>query len=112
MGLGTARSTTRRPRGSRAALSEPPSNNLSWRVTVLEREVDRLKEGKPDVVAERVTRLSADVENLRRDMNTDMAEVREQLESSRKILIGFFVSFAVLAVGIAVTYVVTGAAPA
>lgn len=90
-----------------------PSNNLSWRVTVLEREVDRLKEGKPDVVAERVTRLSADIENLRRDVNEDFRELREEeikglreeLATQRRILIGAFIS---IATGLILAYVLGG----
>lgn len=86
-----------------------PSNNLSWRVTVLEREVQSIKDGKPDVVADRVARMAADVEGLRREVHEDMGALRDELATQRKILIGFFVSFALLAVGIALSYILGGA---
>lgn len=74
-----------------------PRNGLAWRVGVLEREVQRLQDGKPDVVAERVERLFE-----------EMKALREELSSQRKILIGFFASFAGVAVLIVVAYLVTG----
>ena len=87
-----------------------PSNNLSWRVTVLEREVDRLKAGQPDVVAERVTSLSGRITDLRLEMREDMARLKEQLDdlkterkSDRRVLIGFLVSVALVALGLALT---------
>jgi len=90
-----------------------PRNNLSWRVTVLERDVDRLKEGKPDVIAERVTRLSGDIENLRRDVNDDFRSLREEeikglrdeLATQRRILIGSFIS---IATALLIAYAVGG----
>ena len=113
MGLGIARSCPRRSRLRGVRLEgvvsdTTPSNNLSWRVTVLEREVDRLKEGKPDVVAERVTRLSADVEHLRRDMHDEMEAVKAQITAVVRILIGAFVT---IATGLVVAYIVNGGSP-
>jgi hypothetical protein len=85
-----------------------PGNNLSWRVTVLERQVERLQEGKPDVVAERVSRMASDVSDLRRELHDDVQALRDELATQRRILIGFFVSFALLAVGIALSYILSG----
>lgn len=85
-----------------------PSNSVSVRLLRLEEDVRELQRGQPAVIAERVTRLSADIENLRRDMNEDIDGLRSELASQRKILIGFFVSFALLAIGIALSYLLTG----
>lgn len=90
-----------------------PRNNLSWRVSVLEAEVKSLKDGKPDVVAERVTRLSGDVEILRRQMHEELRELRDddikglrdELAAQRKILIAAFSS---IAFGLILAYVVGG----
>jgi outer membrane murein-binding lipoprotein Lpp len=106
MGRGSTRSVIRRARGSRDPLSTP-SNDLRWRVDRLERDVADLQKGQPAVIAERVTRLSADVENLRRDVNEDFTEIRTELASQRKILIGAFVS---IATGLILSYVLGGGA--
>lgn len=88
-----------------------PRNNLAWRVTVLEREMDRLKEGRPDVVADRVTRLSSDVAQLKREFHDELRELRDddikglkdELATQRRILIGAFIS---IATGLILAYVV------
>lgn len=93
-----------------------PRNNLAWRVSVLEREVQSLKDGRPDVVADRVKRLASDVEGLRREMHEELRDLRDddikglrdEMKTLRQILIGFFVSFALVALGIAVTYILAG----
>jgi hypothetical protein len=79
-------------------------------VTVLEREVERLKSGQPDVVAERVTTLSGRITDLRLEMREDMSGLKEQLDDlrrdrsgDRKVLIGFLVSVALVALGLALT---------
>lgn len=90
-----------------------PRNNLAWRVTVLEREMERIREGRPDVIAERVTRLSADIENLRRDVNDDIRELRDddirglrdELAIQRRILLGAFIT---IATGLIIAYVLGG----
>lgn len=85
-----------------------PTNNLSWRVTVLERQVQALQDGKPDVVADRVGRMAVDLQEHRRETHEEFVELRSELATQRRILIGFFVSFALLAVGIALSYILTG----
>lgn len=72
-----------------------PRNNLTWRVTVLEREMRSLIDAKPDVVAERVTRLSADIESLRREAHDDTEALRSEMATQRRILVGAFISIAV-----------------
>jgi ABC-type nitrate/sulfonate/bicarbonate transport system permease component len=99
MGLGTARGSSRRARGSSDLLSTPasPSNNLFWRVTVLEKEMERMKEAKPEVVADRVTRIAEDI-----------TAIKSELATQRRILVGAFISIAVgLIIAIAVSSPVT-----
>ena len=87
-------------------------NNVEWRVANLEREVNELKRGRPDVVADRVQRLSEDLADLRRHLDTEIRETRESiergdrenaggLESQRRILIGAWVT---IATGLIVAY--------
>lgn len=96
-----------------------PRNNLSWRVTVLEREVQGLKDGQPAVVADRVSRLATEIDSLRRDVNEDLVALKIELRErdkkqseeravDRKILIGFFVSVALIGIGVALSFVLSG----
>jgi hypothetical protein len=87
-----------------------PRNNLAWRVSVLEAEMKAIKDGKPDVVADRVAQLSERVNNLRLDMNTDMTELRHELDGQRRILIGFFVTLAIIGITAIATIVTSGVA--
>jgi predicted nucleic acid-binding Zn-ribbon protein len=78
------------------------NNNLNFRVSMLERRLDKLEDGKPDVVSERVARLSKDVVELRHEFQSeikdlredDLSSLREELATQRKILIGAFISIA------------------
>lgn len=74
-------------------------------MTVLERQVARLEEGKPDVIADRVTRLSVDIDALRRDVNDDIARLSAELAVQRRILLGAFIS---IATGLILAYVIGG----
>lgn len=56
-----------------------PRNNLSWRITLLEREVERLKAHQPDVVAERVGMLSLRVAELKAEINEDLGALRIEM---------------------------------
>lgn len=96
-----------------------PRNNLSWRVTVLERELERLKAGQPDVVAERVATLSARVSDLKRELNEDMAalrtEMRERDETAakavrdfRRIFVTVFTGVGIAVTGAVVALIITG----
>lgn len=95
----------------------PGGNNLTWRVTVLERAVERLEGGKTDaaVVADRVTRLSGDIQEARREFHDgikdlredDIRSLREELATQRRILIGAFVS---IATGLILAYILGGGA--
>lgn len=86
--------------GASAVSTESPRNNLAWRVSVLEREVSTLKEGKPDVIAERVATLTRafadhkrevhdDINNVRAENTKSNGEVRDDLKGVRRILLGF-----------------------
>ena len=93
----------------------PHGNNLAWRLTVLEREVERIKAGQPDVVAERVSVLSVRISDLRVEVREDMAGLKDQLDdlrlerrSDRRVLIGFLVSVALVALGLALTNLFAG----
>jgi uncharacterized protein YicC (UPF0701 family) len=83
------------------------SNAFESRLRRVEEDVRELQKGQPAVIAERVTRLSADVENLRRDVNEDFKELRDELASQRRILIGAFIS---IATGLILSYVLGGGA--
>ena len=88
---------------------------MQLRVTLLERRLDKLEDGKPDVVAERVSRLSSDVVELRQEFHSELKELREddlgslreELATQRKILIGAFIS---IATGLIIAYVLGGGA--
>jgi predicted nucleic acid-binding Zn-ribbon protein len=89
------------------------NNNLNFRVSQLERRLDKLEDGKPDVVSERVARLSVDVVELRHEFQNELKELREddlstlrqELASVRRILIGAFIS---IATALIIAYVVGG----
>lgn len=67
---------------------------IELRVRVLERDVRELKDGKPDVIAERVTRLSQDV-----------VELEQKVDSLRRVLMGFLATFAFTGISIVVAIV-------
>ena len=82
-----------------------PRNSLAWRVSTLERDLERLKEGKPEVIAERVGMLSLRVSELKIELEKDMEALSTELATQRRILIGSFVS---LALGLITAYVLGG----
>jgi hypothetical protein len=99
-----------------------PSNNLSWRVTVLERQVQSLQEGKPDVVAERVGMLSQRVTELRLEISEDMTALREeargrdhdrerQIRGFQRIFVGVFTGVGVAVTGAVVAIILSGGTP-
>lgn len=101
--------------------STDPRNNLSWRITVLEREMEKLKEGKPDVVAERVGMLSLRFSELKAEIETDMAGLREQIrigdeaqakqiKDFRRVFVGVFSALGVAVAAAVIALVITGGA--
>lgn len=103
-----------------------PRNNLSWRVTVIERELERLKELKLDVhvatFSERIGMLSLRVGELRGEFADDMgklrAEMRErddarkdQIRGFQRIFIGVFTGVGIAITGAVVAIVLTGGSP-
>lgn len=99
-----------------------PTNSLPWRVTVLEREVERLKAGQPDVVAERVGMLSLRLSELKAEINDDMRALREQIKNGdeaqaeqirafRRIFVGVFSALGVAVAGSVIALIITGGTP-
>jgi uncharacterized small protein (DUF1192 family) len=99
-----------------------PRNNLSWRITVLEREVERLKAGQPDVVAERVGMLSLRIGELKAEVNEDMTSLRgemrerdeareRQIRAFQRIFITVFTGVGVAVTGAVVAIILTGGTP-
>lgn len=67
----------------------------------LERRVALVEAGKPDVIAERVTRIAADIENLQRDFDESIAGVR-------RLLFTFFSGLGVAVAAAIVALIVSG----
>lgn len=77
-----------------------PSNGYAFRLASIERRVDRIEQMEPAVVKQQVA-----------DVKDDIRQLSEDVASVRRILIGFLVTFAVLAVGTVVTVMqITGGA--
>ena len=89
-----------------------PRNNLSWRVTVAERDIEQLKAGQPAVVAERVGMMSLRLAELKTEIADDMGalrnEMRERDSAREKQIRGFQRIFVTVfsGVGIAVAVAV------
>lgn len=103
-----------------------PRNNLSWRVTVIERELERLKELKLDVnaatFAERIGTLSTRVGDLKSELASDMnslrSEMRErdfsrekQIRGFQRIFVGVFTGVGVAITGAVIAIILTGGHP-
>lgn len=82
-----------------------PRNNLAWRVSVLEREVDALKQGKPDVIAERVTTLTRALAEHKREVHEDVNDLRDDVRSVRRILLGFLSGSTIVVLGAVLAFV-------
>ena len=122
MGLDTARRSSWSPNRPGDLVSDitPGSNNLAWRVTVLEREMERLKAGQPDVVAERVGTISQRITELKAEVREDIEELRTELRerdtrqtaeiaTQRRIMVvTFLIPFSLIAIGVALSYLLGG----
>lgn len=64
-----------------------PPNQIEWRLTSLERRVEKLWDLKPEVVAREVE-----------ELNTDIKELRDELRGVRRALWGFGLSIASAAI--------------
>lgn len=73
-------------------MSDLPANGTAYRLTQIERRVDRLEEGQPAVLAERVVNLTREVH-----------ELRDELKSLRRLVMG---AFATIATGLTVAIVI------
>lgn len=69
-----------------------PGNGYTFRLASIERRVDRIEHMEPAVVRQQVI-----------DLKDDLREVADAVADVRRILIGFLVTFAVLAVGTVIT---------
>lgn len=96
-----------------------PRNNLSWRVTVLERQVQTLQDGKPDVVAERVGTLSTRMNDMRAEFKEEINELRhamvagdnkhaDGMKNLTRIMVGFFTALGVTIAGAVIAVILTG----
>lgn len=76
-------------------------DGYAFRLASLERRIDRIEALEPAVVQQQV-----------RDIKEDIGQLSEDVASVRRILIGFLITFAVLAVGTVVTVMqITQAGP-
>lgn len=87
-----------------------PNGTIRLRLDRLEEDVRELKRGQPAVLAERVTRLSRDIDALRVEVQSDSAELRRHIEEQKKdvagvkrILVGLLVSIAATGITVAVS---------
>jgi len=90
----------RRDRGGAEAIadvSQPPRNNLTWRVGRLEDDVKELQRGQPAVMAERVAHLSEDVTELRND-----------IKGLRRVIAGAFTGLGLVIAAAVVAQIITG----
>jgi len=96
-----------------------PRNNLSWRVTVLERQVQTLQDGKPDVVAERVGTLSGRMNDMRSEFKEEIHDLRKSMiegdnkhadaiKNMNRIMVGFFTALGVAIAAAVISVILTG----
>lgn len=99
-----------------------PTTSLVWRVTVLEREVQSIKAGRPEVVADRVENLALRVTELKNEINEDMtalrSEMRErdgnrerQIRGFQRIFVAVFSGVGIAVSGAVVAIVLSGGGP-
>lgn len=102
--------------------AEPPTNSLSWRVTVLERDVEKLKAAEPAVVSERVSRLLEAMRELKAEIASDMAALQKAMEKGdetqskqikdfRRIFVGVFSALGVTVAASVIALIITGGTP-
>lgn len=89
---------------------EPNGRYLRFRLDKLEDEVKELQRGQPAVMAERVTRLTIDVNNLRGEMNTEMSGVRDELRSMKRIQASVFSGLGIVIAGAVIAAILQGGA--
>lgn len=68
---------------------------------MLEREVQSIKAGKPDVIADRVFRLSTDINDVRSDVD----KLANKVDGMRRVFMGLLVTIAGSAVAIIIAQV-------
>lgn len=80
-----------------------PRNGVLYRLDRLEKEVDRLKDGKPDVVAAQVSNLAHDVRELGIEMRRIEKKFDDGMASIQRRVMAAFVT---IATGLAIALVV------
>jgi hypothetical protein len=76
-------------------VSEQPGNGTtSFRLNQLERRVDRLEEGQPAVLAERVRQLEVRIGGLDTHVNKRMDDLDEGQQSQQRALVAAAITFA------------------
>jgi hypothetical protein len=88
-----------------------PRNNLGWRVTVLERQIQALQEGKPDVIAERVGMMALRLAEIQVEMRERDSARERQIRGFQRIFVGVFTGVGVAITGAVVAIILTGGAP-
>jgi hypothetical protein len=99
-----------------------PRNNLVWRVAALERDIEKLKAGNPDVIAERVGMLSLRVGELKAEISEDMTLMRDemrgrdhdrerQIRGFQRIFVGVFTGVGIAITGAVIAIILTGGPP-
>lgn len=91
--------------------SEARSNDIPTRVRVLERQVDALIAGKPDVVADRVQAMSGRVNDLRAEMKEELTDMRDEVRSLKRVFISVFSGVGVAIAAAIVALIITGGNP-
>jgi hypothetical protein len=94
-------------------VSEPlGGHDLGWRVSVIEKRLDRLEAGKPDVIADRVERLSRDVQLMTEGFGERTDALSDKVDSLRRVFMGLLVTIAGACVLIVIAQVLlAGARP-
>lgn len=99
----------------RRPMTETPRNDLYFRVNQLEREVQALKDNKPELVSERVQNLNQSVRELRAEVKAEMTDLRAAMvrgdNSVRRILISFSTGLGIAIIAAIVALIVTGGNP-
>jgi len=78
-------------------------HDYGYRLSSIERRLDRIETLEPAVVKQQVADIKNDLRVVAEASEKRDGEMAEAVDAVRKILIGFLITFAVLAVGTVVT---------
>lgn len=71
-----------------------PNGGLEWRLRNAEKRLDRLEEGQPAVLAERIRQLERRVDDLDRHTNRRMDDLAAGQNALQRAIVGAAVTFA------------------